>query len=551
MSLALTSYIPLSTLQASYTLFNTWCPLALVVTEVALRWKMTQDIPRVDNPHELRAERYQELVQGLVLLSLTTCAVYWKSGMSLATITVVALGRLYGSLKIVPWVKGLAGQAGAVDWTKPDRTYFDSAYAFLEVVGLLNLSGHALLLNFRHPMQGLLAGAVTFALPALISKIFERMVNSNYWNLPESRLSSLKIERMQTFMHSLLGIRAATVYGLFGMVAKYMYLGPKTIKIEELLFIALDSILGGYCLGFYLWERMSFLTNMQHGSLVATLATRASSDVEKRLLFKYAYSKNIWNIEGDLIADMIKVFRSNVLNQTQIQKFFSIICIGSKTLHIVKLLSECNCLTPDFLSTQPKLWECLNNDQIQTYLLTPEIKQLLQEDNVVKTEAELQKLTKEIGEAEKASEKSFSTLRPLRERIEKLSFAKANDFLSRVPNNEKPIVVTLNQLKIKIQERENSIAALEQRLEASSEDVKLAYEGIPHFREEDMEQVLEQAGITAEGQPGMALFNLLATLSIKWKGDLMTHHILQSGDNANSRELLIERLVKFIHERNV
>lgn len=80
--------------------------------------------------------------------------------------------------------------------------------------------------------------------------------------------------------------------------------------------------------------------------------------------------------------------------------------------------------------------------------------------------------------------------------------------------------------------------------------MKLAYEGIPHFREEDMKQVLEQVGITAEGQPAKALFNLLATMGIKWKGDLVTHHILQSGDNANSRELLVERLVNFIRENN-
>jgi hypothetical protein len=539
--------------------------LALVVTEIALRWKMTQDIPRVTNPHELRAERYQELVQGLALLGLTTCAVYWKSGMSLATITVVALDRLYGDLKIVPWVKGLAGQAGAVVWTKLNRTYFDIAYEYLEAVGLINLCEHVLLLNARHPMQSLLVGAATFALPDLISKIFERMVNSGYWDLPESRLSSLKIERMQTFMRSLLRIRtaaafgqlgmaAAAAFGQFGMVADHIhFLGPKTIKIENLLFFisaAWGLMIGGFCVGSFLAWRKIGLERWYETCLALKCAVTAPSDVEKRLFFKYAYCSSVWE-HGDLVADMINVFRSNVLTKAQIERLFSNLCMNFKKQHIVKVLNECNCLPPDFLSTKLRLWKCLNDDQIQTYLLTPEIKQLLQEDNVVETAAELQKLTKEIGEAEKASEKNFSTLRPLRERIEKLSFAKVNDFLSRVPNNQKPIVVTLNSLKTKVQQREKDIAALEQRLETLCEDVKVAYEGIPHLREEDMKQVLEQAGITAEGQPGKVLFNLLAILGIKWKGDLVMHHVLQSGDNANRRKLLIERLVKFIKERNV
>jgi|GEM_PF-1865056 len=549
------TFISWPILQTSYTHFNTWCPLALVVTEIVLRWKMAQEIPRVQNPSELRVERYQELVQGLALVGLTICAVYWKSGMSLATITVVALGRLYGDLKIVRWVKGLDGQMGDVAWTQPDRTYFDSAYECLEAVGLINLCGHALLFNIRHPMQGLLTGAATFVLPALISKVFERMVTAGYWNQPERRLSSLKIERMQACMHSLLRIRTAFAFGLLGMAAKYVhFLGHKIIKIEKLASIVQMPgwIMGGYCLGFSFRYRSSFLERWRWGSGAATVAIRISNEVLRRLVFKCVYSWSVWNIEGELVADIIKCFRLNDLSQDQIQKLLSTLCIiQCKTHHIVKVLKECNCLTPDFLSTKQKLWECLNDEQIQAYLLTPEIQQLLQGDNIAKTEKEVENLTKEIGEAEKRGEKSFSTLRLLRERVEKLSFAKANDYLSRVPNGKKPIIVTLNSLKTKIQQREKDIADLEQRLETMCEDVKLAYEGIPHFREEDMKKVLEQADVLAAGQNGTVLFNLLATLGIKWKGDLVAHNILQSGDNANSRELLVARLVKFIQEKNV
>ena len=546
------AFTPLPTiLQTSYRHFNMWCPLALVVTEIVLRWKMVQEIPRVQNPLALRVECYEELAQGLVLLGLTTQAVHWKSGMLLATITVVALGRLYGSLKIVRWVKGLNGQGGDVTWTKPDRTYFDFAYDCLQDVGLINLCGHALLFNSHHPMQGFLTGAVTFVLPALISKVFERMVTAGYWNQPECRLSSLKIERMQTCMCSLLQIRTAFAFGLFG---KYIhFLGPEIIKIENFAIIEHISLFGivVYCWGYSLVRHKSFLARWAFGSRAATAAINTSNQVAKRLMFKYAYTTSVWNIADELAASIIKGFGLNVLDQAQMQIFFSIICIECKTHHIVKALKECNCLTPDFLSTKQKLWECLNDEQIQAYLLTPEIQQLLQGDNIVKTEKEMESLTEEIGEAEKRGEKSFSTLRLLRERVEKLSFAKANDFLSRVPNGKKPIIVTLNSLKTKIQQREKDIAVLEQRLETMCEDIKLAYEGIPHFREEDMKKVLEQADVLAAGQNGTVLFNLLATLGIKWKGDLATHNILQSGDNANSRELLVARLVKFIQEKNV
>jgi uncharacterized coiled-coil protein SlyX len=545
---ALSSYIPI------YNRLNTWSPVALILTDIVCRWQMTQAIPHMRNPEELRAERYQELSQGFIFLGLTMQALYQKSGLTLACITVVALGRLYSTLKIVPWVKSLAHESGATKWEMPKKTYYDVMYKVIEVVVSINATCHAIALNRHHPLWGLAMAAAALILPTLISTVFHKVVKAGYWDLQDGRLISLKLERMQFGMLSLQLIRAACVYGLLGEAFKSVqFIPPKTIKIDVYSRFLLYSIflLGGGCFGYFLAARHFYLENWLSASVIADRATSSTHNTEHRLFVEMAYSTGVSNIAHYCETQLIKAFNSNNLNRQQMQSLFSYWCLICNTPRLVNILKGCpNCFTPEFLATEPNLWKNLDNDQIQTYLLPPEIHQLLKDDKVAKTEEALKELTEEIAAMEQSAVKEFKALRPLRERLEDFSFAQADDFLRHVPKSDRSIVVQLTQLKAKIAQREAQVAALEQRLETFCEDVKHAYESIPHLREEDMKKVLEQTGVSAEGQYSKTLFTLLATFGIKWRGDLVAHKILQDGDNANSTDNLINRLVKFIQVRN-
>lgn len=543
---AISSHISWSTLRTTYNHFNRWCPVALIVMEMALRWQMTKGLLRVLNSEELRAERYQELTQSLIL---SGAALYQSSTICLATITVVALGRLYGTLKVVPWIRGLTLRESMIELTLPLKTYFDVAYLFLEVLACINLAVQVCMLSLRSPLRGLVSAGISFALPTLISQVFQHLLKKGYWDLKDARLVILKLERMKSVMISLQLIRTACVFGLLGIAERLaIYIPPETDKGAFRALFSMICSIGGLFGAVWFFFRYYFFALLYNGSFAASYAL-ASSHLSERNLFiemTYHYSVDFFGDYYDTFcAKLIKTFNSNILNQKQKETLFIVYSCLFLNSSINILKESPDCFTHNFLITCPNLWN-LDINQIKAYLLPPEVKLLLQKAIVTNLEVTLKILTEQIDSLEKVGEKSFTILRPLRERLEIFSFAKANDFLSRVPQSPKPAVAILTQLKTKVQQLENQVFALEQRLETLCEDLKPAYEAIPHFREDDMKKVLEQTGISAEGQYCQVLFNLLATWGIKWKGDLA--QVLQKGDNTNER--LIEQMVKFIKEHH-
>jgi hypothetical protein len=527
--------------------------VALVVAEMALRWRMS----RGNGEAEYRAERYLELMQGAALLAATFCGLSYESGITLATITLVALGRLYGTIRIAP----LIGERGISFSRKP---FFDFFYYVVEIAAIAHLFVQALLFNSRHPYIGCMMFGVTTAVSTLESRVFKQLLDAGYLDLHSSYLVNLKIERVVSLFSRLQGIKSAFIVGLVGVIAALgpfkPNLGVPVIVLSIFVWGFIDIVLSSD-------RRMRLLEqcNMTIGWCAVAKSPSLNNSV-RDLLYEVAYSLGLGeNVNAPQVTTkVIKAFTLLSSKPAIFQTLFPSYAIFFNATSFGNMIQGApQCLTPDFLFTHlrswlflwKKLWTEFSDEQIEKFLLIPEIKLRLQEEAVGQAEPELQQLTKDIEEKERSctsqGQARFVELRPLLERLEVVSLAKERGFLEHMPEiSEKPIVASLLRLKSQSTQRTKKLVDLEVRLEKLCREAERVSDTLQILRVSDIENILLAVGINPTQHSLAIFYNRLDTLGIKWKGDLIEKGIWHQEGAKNSAEELEKRLIQFIKDKS-
>lgn len=550
-----------------------WGVTALVVTEISLRWRATEgSLLKWSEHQEHQSGRYLELAQGLSLLCLTGYSMSCRSGMGLSGITLIALRRLYGDIRVIPWVNELLQKN---EWFLPQRKPFlDLSFHFIEIAACVPLGIHAGQFSLRNPLGGLLIALVSTMAVTQETKIFQSMVKAGYLDQMLHSTVAWKIERVMSFFVSLYAISVALAGGAMVSHISWSFAEGGSLLSKR---INLFCLLTHCCCFFgifalFILRNVDFLLyycyNLRGSLGCHDLSLFMPFDLPRRSFFAQSsfrrqllgliYAASIGRL-SPAIEEAIPAAVARSSRELKIQGLFAVALPFLSLQEIEQAIKEYpRILSPYFLVKQKRLWDIFNKKQISEYLLTPELNDLLNCPNKAIL-ANLQSLGEKIVELEKPYlsegkvrslqevewKQLYPQLRPLYVQLGSMSFSKMLELLVYMPNRRdiQDITDQWNVLKPLLQEKEKEVLDLESRLEHLAGDLlKYAYEGLA-LTEGAIRQMLADWDIKITDSPTIQIQRMLEAQGVQFKGDLLEKGILAPSDNSISA--LQARLYKF------
>jgi hypothetical protein len=204
-------------------------------------------------------------------------------------------------------------------------------------------------------------------------------------------------------------------------------------------------------------------------------------------------------------------------------------------------------LTADFLGWGSKFWEEFSEAEVKEFLLSPQLKTLLEAD-LEQMKKTLEKLALKVEQVngEGACQEIFHRVKPLYEQLEEFNLQPVLQVIESILKKFKAgeFFDSIRNLKAVIEPLNNQALDLQQKLEGLVEDLfTVALESLG-LREGDI-------GDLIEGSKNFSFYQLAKALQergIRWKGDLIKKGILAQD---NSTEALKRRLQDFFANNQI
>jgi hypothetical protein len=531
-----------SSIQLSSVEINGAITIAAAIVDMVSRNLVTVDQQAlIQNLQEMRAERYRVLSQGLGLLCAAMGGFYLESNIVLTEIGLVVVTRLYA--------------------LHTQRTHGNVVFSplpklfttFLMVTKLYLMGNLALEITKVHSCYRDMMLAVIAVLSICEPLIVDQLFHINYFKSESFMVIASKIESVYSFFISINGMAAAawaaSTYLCF-KEASYQ-IGDtfwergvdKVAVITAGIFFVLTSVGWFGRLWFFVdiyWTTLfdfNFAQNLPDScKQVRDLLCRAAYTApgylslidkafhklaEQPTLFPAVFSHYARYFTAESFADIIKA-HPNHLNAD----------------YLFDNLSAWHQLWNE-------LWTKLSDQEIQTYLLLPGIKQTNSEiDQAI--DSVNQKYTDLTSQATFIDLRyRFENIRPWLEELNTIDeqIKREDNFLQLMPQSSKPIVASLQPLKSDLRKKREKISQLESKLETYCDLAVDASECLAALKEADMAEILTSCNRSSEGGVMKAFFHHLFSINIKWKGDLVLSEIWDAQDN--TPEALKSRLMPF------
>ena len=544
------------------------CGTALLVV-VDIFWRVQRNFfrPTLEqgaSPARLaedRLDRYQELTLGAALLGATALSAYHDSKIGLLTTSFVSGSRIF---EMCVWVRPTYGRAAQV----PLAFGLWAAWFFCCLTGgtkVLFYSGTIV-------KENLIKGAAVGFLPLLIhpfeGKIFKILVNIGCLNAPYLDSTLFKINRIRTLFTGMQFPAMALCLGSFlGFLVKARHVFDRRWHLSQPAYYLSSTFLGvmmfvglGCCafqsLHDLLLRMSSFGDIPQRLDLAKTdlFATSQKITALRRQLMAIAYQGSCLRLLPDSLGrDLIKACQMISMQPDQIQEIFKLYLPLLPTHQALQVIEQFqSSLPPEFLSAQANLWTVFNEGQIKKLLLTPELKELLEDESELKVLADaIAKFVKfdliegkVVPFPEDKWHAIYPIVRPLYEKLEisEKVFQPLNFLPDKAPAKE--LILRLKRLKTTSQE----LNKLTQNLETAVGDLfQPVSESLATLTAKDIEDMFKDWDEDPSNSPFSKITEILTSRGIKWKGDLIQKGILQQGDKPdNSKDALKARIESLI-----
>lgn len=533
--------------------------LAALITEIIGRaWVMRRETHPIGNPHELRAERYLELSQGLGLLCLSLGGLHLQSDVLLRGVDLLILARTTGSIFGI-------NIPGRLLLPIPQAR---SARLLMTIIALNFIGEFALAIGKISFIYQLAISVVALILYSNQGTIFARFLNNGYFELGSYVLVAWKMERIASFF---LSIKAMMVAAF--AVNSYFFFKEAAFKVPVLqrgVATALFGLNGALFLAAaLLWLDSSwfFVNHHQAAALDLYIAQMLPPECKpaRDLLYKAAYQNYVETTER--IKFIKAALHLLVLNPHIFPKFFYYYA----SLFTTEAFAQFIKMYPQHLTAKyllehrgawgnlwQGLWEKMSDDEIKTYLFLPGIAQMLNEEWSKGIDQEIEVVDQKFAHLTSKvtfihPPYRFETIRPWLEELNKIDekMQKEDNFFSLIPKIERPIVASLHALKLDIQTKRGKIADLEEKLRKYCDWAQPAMEclGELGLRSSDFDDVLKAFGIEIAADATKVIYHLLSERNIKWKGDLINRQIIDDPNDKMWPDLNLENTTKALKER--
>jgi hypothetical protein len=606
-----------------------WGIAALIIGELFVRFRL---IRSVEGSSELFAYKRFEILTGGALLGLTAYYSKTQSYYALASTAFFVLNRLYRSCTVMPgWARLLKG-----DWEPYDQTtqncFFlaQKGFHLLQMVAIFGFFGHGSNLSVKNLSQGAVRTSMMCLMYIVASSIMYRLPFMAYYVnalnlhrdaflaiLTQERfqlcLETLEILSMTNFVSFSLGLGARgldmippnnlgrtllhplgaiTGLGVFicGLVFIPCYFVLRLKSLDSLIFnrISLQGSLRGYRP--YTTRRIFF------DNLTESLRAQAAhllQDIKSVFTPRIMKERAKWMMRGVEFIDVLSDFAQGNVEAERIKSIFRQVVRLASRYKIINFADKYpHILTPYALASEKALWQSLEAEQIQQFLLTPELKTLLKEDEdgLAVLSKQVEAFSQKIAELEKIylTEKSlknlkenewqnlFAELKPFYGSLDSFNFTNLAYILRLLPEktlaneigavlkSDQPFIEAvgsftgamagefvsrLKKFKSFVEEIDFKFRGLEEKLQCLTGDLfKPAYEGLAMLTVKDLQLMLQEWGEKVERGPFLKIQMLLEQKDIRWKGDLTARGILGQGVIPdNSKEALKTRLTNLLH----
>ncbi len=533
---------------------------ALVALETFARLRLISQ----DSPHSSShlAEVNIEVASGEALLCLTALSTYCASSIGLTGIAIITLRRLYGDFRVIPAIGIL------LERHRFSSQFIDVGYWAVEWMALAVMTARFFVLSIRNPTVGKTSTFLSVGLLVgeglldIEKRFFKMVVRSGWFDQDTTvRLRARKIERIQSFSISLKGLATALEISSFLSHLFIPIEGGQVIKLRFLTGAPFWSLMSsiaviGTIARFVIDQTLFVKIYSEIVSLSIAFRTtllpfeEATRTAHRKLLeeaYEIAYGETA---RGRAIGELLSSLSGGELDQ--IQTAFKICTLILDPLELEPIIARfSNILTPDVLSLQENLWKIFNQRQIEQFLLTSELKDLL-DGKLDMITTQLNALAQEVAEVKNPPENGrdiYDVIRPLYEQLEKYKFDKTLQILNYLSadSQAEELLSRLRQHKTSVENLKIQAQNLEEKLESLVGDLfTYAVEGLAALTADDIKVMFEECGEDPSESPLSKITEMLANQGIKWKGDLVQKGILQQGDKPdNSKVALKARLENF------
>jgi hypothetical protein len=574
-----------------------WGVAVLIVGEVFARFQL---ISSVEDSSELFAYKRFEILTGGVLLGLTAYCSKTQS-YALAIIAFFALNRLYRSCTVLPgWERLFKGDWEPYNQTTQSRLFLtQQGFHLLQMLAIFCFYGSNGDLSVKNLSQGAVRTGTACLGSIFASSILSRPSILRYLNSHQDAfLAILTYERFFLCLE-VLNILAITNLVSFSLTLGIRGLGIIPFKNVGIILRPLAALTG---LGIFIWglvfipfhfvDRLKLVDHHILTNVVIQGALKNSKSSEfniSKLFFdltirtwrraiallediKWIFTPQVmkkrieWMMTAGAFTDVLSDFAEGHVEANRIRNIFRVAVFLSfdyKTINFAEKYPHI--LTPYALASERYLWKYLKTEQIEQLLLTPELRTLLNEDDLGILSNQVETLSQKISELEKSYlidrslknlkesewESLFAELRPLYVPLDLFHFANLMYLLNLIPDGIKAaeLVARLKNYKPTIEDIDSKFKELEDKLEHLTGDLfKHAYEGLSTLTVADLKLMLQEWGEGMESGPFLKIQRLLELKGIRWKGDLITQGILEQGVAPNnSKEALKTRLTELLH----
>jgi len=547
------------------------CLAIAIVGELFARFRLMRSIE--DSPELLAYKRFEILSAG-ALLGLTAYCSKKQFTYGLGTITFFALEQLYRTGNVTPgWAKLFRGE-----WeldNQETRVRLREAQASCQLLQsfiIIYLASSSGVFALQHLGQVVKRTTAFCLLPVGIAVLAKQILLPNYLNSQhDAFVVTLKVERLVLSLETLRILALTNCVGIaFALLDKGLEMIPfKNIKVflRPTHAAATFSTLGA---GILLISVSCWLTHQwQDFHIFNILNSRASGSFFDALTSSpVILLNNMWapftprgvramiGLTRPIIrhVDVLDNLAEGHVEEERIRKIFHNIAplmIRYKTINFIEKYPQI--LTPHFLSSDKRLWEVFTAEQVDKYLLTPELKALSEEDGLKMLSTQMDALSQKIAALKQVPPRNeaewlaaYDQLRPLYKPLDTFACANLLQTLKSLPENAQAARL-VNQLKTSIpliEETSAKITDLEDQLNELTGDLfKDTCESLSTVTAAVLNNMFQAWGKATDDGPFLRIQTLFKKQGILWKGDLIHTGILQQGQEPdNSLVALTTRL---------